>query len=193
LGGLHNTKELEKFSMMSEAVIEEIGEQAGESPASFGTKQSGLEALRKIGNTILLSCDTIGYEVRKQFQSDSALEDAMLENVGNMSDEECQKMCDIKEGRTTFLEKLEELASVGKEQCVFEGLNEVFSQLCNESESHEEHFESDESEEESGNNNAAHLQPESVDFFSDFDHYTQEVDSIIERPVLGYTIHNIIT
>lgn len=158
-GGLHNTKELEKFSMMSEAVIEEIGEQAGESPASFGTKQSGLEALRKIGNTTLLSCDTIGHEVRKQFQSDSALEDAMLEIVSNMSDEECQKMCDIKEGRTTFLEKLEELASVGKGYCVFEGLDEVISQLCNQGDFHEEGFESDEPGEESGNNSATPSQP----------------------------------
>jgi hypothetical protein len=65
--------------------IAEIGEQAGQSPASFGTKKSALETLRKIGKTVILSGDTIGHRVRKRFQADGTFGNAMLQIVGKLN------------------------------------------------------------------------------------------------------------
>lgn len=110
-----------------ESKIEEIGEQAGGGRTFFGTKKSGLETLRKIGKTIALSEDTIGHEVRKQFQTNTALEDAMWLIVGQMSEEECQQMCDGHDGRSTFLAKMEEMATSAKYYYLFEGLDGVIA------------------------------------------------------------------
>lgn len=47
--------------------------------ASSGTRKNALEALRKIGKSICLSChDVVGHEVLRGFQSPSELEETML-------------------------------------------------------------------------------------------------------------------
>lgn len=68
--------------------------------------------------------------------------------VEQMSEEECQQMCDGHDGRSTFLAKMEELATLAKDYWLFEGLDGVIVRLCNEEDSQEEGSENDESEEE---------------------------------------------
>ncbi|KAF2872298.1 hypothetical protein BDV95DRAFT_569443 [Massariosphaeria phaeospora] len=112
--------------------IQGISDQAGALHSSFGTKQSGLETLRKIGKTICLgSNDTLGHEVLKMFgQGETALEDAMESIVQTMSDDERLKMCDVNDGRSTFLDKMEELRELADDHCVFEGLAGVIAELA---------------------------------------------------------------
>ncbi|RYC61651.1 hypothetical protein CHU98_g4569 [Xylaria longipes] len=67
--------------------ITAIGEQT-RAESSYGTKLSALETLRKIARTVLLADDTLGHEVRKQFQEDSCIADEMLRIAQSMSPEE---------------------------------------------------------------------------------------------------------
>lgn len=89
--------------------IKEIGKDATDH-ASYGTKKNALETLRKIGKTIALADDTIGHEVRKQFQWETCLEKTMLRIAKSMTAEERAKMF-TKE----FREKLEELEGLAKD------------------------------------------------------------------------------
>jgi type II secretory ATPase GspE/PulE/Tfp pilus assembly ATPase PilB-like protein len=78
---LSGSKQYEKaFEVLDDVtgMISTISQKASAQHTSFGTKRSALETLRKIGKTICLSGDTVGHEVRKQFQHESALEDAMI-------------------------------------------------------------------------------------------------------------------
>ncbi|KAF1834959.1 hypothetical protein BDW02DRAFT_620552 [Decorospora gaudefroyi] len=105
-------------------IIQSIADQAGVRHMSFATKSSGLETLRKIADTICAgSGDTLGSEVRKQFSHDSTLEDAMLDIVNAMSDEERETM------RSKFWLKLSQLKGVADGYCVFEGLDDVMAAL----------------------------------------------------------------
>ncbi|KAI0438985.1 hypothetical protein F4803DRAFT_532865 [Xylaria telfairii] len=53
--------------------------------SSYGTKLSALETLRKIAKTVLLAGDTLGREVRQQFQDENCIADEMLRIVQLMS------------------------------------------------------------------------------------------------------------
>jgi hypothetical protein len=133
------------------SIIQSIAEQAGERHASFGTKASALETLRKIGMTICASSgDTLGSEVRKQFSHDSEFVDAMQTVVDALSDAECEKMCAVHDGRSTFLQKMEELKSVASGYCCFKGLAEVIDALTRAADNEEGEEEEAEEEEEEG-------------------------------------------
>jgi hypothetical protein len=99
--------------------IKAIGKEAKDH-ASFGTKKSALETLRKIGKSIALGDDTIGHEIKKQFQWENCLEETMLRIAKGMTAEERAKMF-TKE----FKEKLEELEDLAEDHCIFEKLKDV--------------------------------------------------------------------
>ncbi|KAF2105905.1 hypothetical protein BDV96DRAFT_655180 [Lophiotrema nucula] len=96
----------------------------------IGTKQSGLETLRKIGKTICMSSnDVVGHEMKNSMGQNTCLEDAMLAILSVMTEVEKQIMCDIDDGRSTFLAKMEELDSLAKSYCVLKKLEEVVQEL----------------------------------------------------------------
>jgi hypothetical protein len=89
--------------------------------ASFGTKKSALETLRKIGKSIALgNADVLGHEVQKQFQWDHSLETTMLRIAESMSVEERNKFMTAE-----FEDKLLELERLGDDHCIFESLKDV--------------------------------------------------------------------
>ena len=93
--------------------------------ASYGTKKSALETLRKIGKTVCMSGgDVIGLEVQKGFQIDTTLEDTMYGIVQKMTQGERDMIM-----KGDFGVKLEELAELSKNYCVFEKLDEVLALL----------------------------------------------------------------
>jgi hypothetical protein len=111
--------------------IQSIVGQASTHHASFGTKRSALETLRKIGKTICMSSnDTLGHEVQKQFSHESSFVDAVKSILDVMSDEECDKMCDLNDGRSSFLVKMEELRKLSDDYCCFEGFDKVVALLA---------------------------------------------------------------
>lgn len=110
-------------------IITKIGDKASAKFTSFATKRSGLETLCKIGKTICLSDYGLGYEVRKQFEHETALEDAMIDIVFTMNDEERVEMCAVSDGRSTFLQKMELLRRFGGECGLFDGLGRVLVNL----------------------------------------------------------------
>ena len=119
--------------------------------ASFDTKKSALQTLRKIGKTIALSTDVVGHEVRIQFQSESCLEMTMLRIVKSMTQRErAMVLTDELE------EKLEELEGLAEDHCIFERLKDVRRVLSGEqasssdevAEGEEEDDEEDNEEEE---------------------------------------------
>ena len=88
--------------------------------ASFGAKENALETLRKIGKTVCLSGDTIGHEVRKQFQGDTCLVDKMLDIAESMTQEERDEVTD-----TEWSDKLHELVKLSKDRFIYEGLSKL--------------------------------------------------------------------
>jgi hypothetical protein len=135
------------FSVFSEvtSTIESIGSQAGLQHASFGTKRSGLETLRKIGKTICMSSrDTLCHEVKKQFQHDSSFVEAMDGIVAVLTIEEREKMCNLHDWRSTFLQKMEELQGLADGHCVFEELGQVVDKLCGKGEGDDDENEEEE-------------------------------------------------
>jgi hypothetical protein len=86
-------------------IIQIIAQQAGVEHASFETKSSGLETLRKIAKTICMSCnDTLGHEMQQRFSQDTSLVDAMTNVVNALNDEECEDIGNMHDGRSTFIE-----------------------------------------------------------------------------------------
>lgn len=93
-------------------------------PASFGTRRSGLETLRKIGKSVVLAGsagETLGREVVKLFQFDACLEDAMHRIARGFSAQERELVMADGEMET----KLEELEELGRDEFVFERLPRV--------------------------------------------------------------------
>lgn len=99
--------------------------------ASADTRFNGLSTLRKIGKTICLSGDgsTIGREVRKDFQGESALERAMLQIVQGMGIEERWDVRGDDETDESLWPKLLELKELADPYCVMEGLQGVLDAL----------------------------------------------------------------
>jgi len=90
---------------------------------SYGTKLSALETLRKIAKTILVGTNTLGHEVRKQFQSDDCLIDAMREIAQSMTPEERLRAgANNLDNKGTLLSKLEWVQSEADGYCI-EGLD----------------------------------------------------------------------
>ncbi|KAF1940194.1 hypothetical protein EJ02DRAFT_238337 [Clathrospora elynae] len=151
---LSSSKQYEKaFDVFDEvtSIIKAVKCECVSQPASFGTKRSGLETLRKIAKTICLSSgDTFGHELQKQFQHDCTLEDAMSAIVSAMNDTEFRDMCDWNDGRSTFMQKMHELKRLADGYRLFGELDEVFADLGGESEKDDEEEEYDDSQEAYG-------------------------------------------
>jgi hypothetical protein len=122
----------EVFGQTCETITNIAAAAAG--AASFGTRRSALETLRKIGKTICLSSnDTLGHEVQKQFNSCSDSEDAMLAILEHMTEAERRAMMAGDDGRGhSFLNQLLELQSLADDNCVFPNLKDVIAELKNE-------------------------------------------------------------
>lgn len=109
-----------------DSIIETIAEQC-QRPSSSQTRRNGFEVLRKIAKSILLSGDTLGHEVRKQFGQDSRLEDAMLAILKQM---DAGEIADIRRGGVSESEsdelwdKLLELKELANGNC-FDKFNSV--------------------------------------------------------------------
>ena len=94
--------------------------------ASFGTKKSALETLRKIGKSIVLSgdSDVVGHEVRKNFQCDKQLENTMRKVAMSMTPVERGSIM-----KTELKNQLYELKDLSSGYYVFERLDEVIAAL----------------------------------------------------------------
>ena len=126
---LSGSKQYDASFDASASVVGCINQIVKRSPkeASLGTKKSALETLRKIGKSICLSgTSTLGHEVRKTFQYDTCLTDAMYNILKTMSVEEREKeLMHAPEGEKNWYEKVCELVKLAKGYCVFEGLADV--------------------------------------------------------------------
>jgi hypothetical protein len=95
-------------------------------PSSPQTRRNGLEVLRKIGKSIVLSRDTLGHEVQKRYQWDKALEDGMLEILEYMDQSELDKIRGGTTSPSELWQKLLELETLARSACCFEAMHEVF-------------------------------------------------------------------
>lgn len=128
-------KDSRQFEMSGEAVesvrkqIEDIGDRCL-THASYVTKYSALETLRKIGKIIILSSDsTLGREVRESFCEDSILEDTMLDIVNSMTSEELGDLMNEPQEDMAWMDKLKELDDLADGHSIFEGLKDVIQLL----------------------------------------------------------------
>lgn len=109
-----------------EAILEDIHKIRDGCPsyASFGTKKSGLETLRKIGKSICLGHDEIGKQIRMKFQYDKTLERIMRDILKSMTNAERQQVAKSG-GDPTFMEKVVELNKLAGQSSIFEDLPHV--------------------------------------------------------------------
>ncbi|KAF6235425.1 hypothetical protein HO173_006621 [Letharia columbiana] len=87
--------------------------------ASFKTKESALETLRKIAKSICLSDGVVGHEIRQDYDSGGELVPVMLEIAESLTSEELERLrpwCD---------DKLIELQGIADSYCIFEDLGQV--------------------------------------------------------------------
>ncbi|KAI1110607.1 hypothetical protein F5Y14DRAFT_359109 [Nemania sp. NC0429] len=116
------------FNARSDVVdcIEAIGRET-HAESSYGTKLSALETLRKIAKTILLAGDTLGSEVRKEFQHESCLGDIMLRVAGSMTPEEQRRAGANTDAKGSLAAKLRWVCEQGEAYCLdgFSGLRDV--------------------------------------------------------------------
>ena len=91
--------------------------------ASFGTKESLLETLRKIGKSICLSQGIIPRQIRKEGAVDHALVETMLDIVENLTNQDKKRLLPWCE------DKLEELYKLGKEYGILENIYDVIDLL----------------------------------------------------------------
>lgn len=90
--------------------------------SSYGTKLNALETLREIADTVLSAGDTLGREVRKEFQYDNCVVNAMLDIAEFMTPEERLKAGqNDADGKGTLLDKLDEVDGEAGGLCI-EGL-----------------------------------------------------------------------
>ncbi|KAI1197619.1 hypothetical protein F5X97DRAFT_333874 [Nemania serpens] len=108
------------------ACIEAIGKET-HAESSYGTKLSALETLRKIAKTILLADDTLGSEVRKEFQHESCLADTMMCVVGSMTPEERRRAGANTDAKGSLATKLRWVCDEAEAYCLdgFRGLRDV--------------------------------------------------------------------
>lgn len=117
-------KDSHAFEMVGEAAksidecFESIRTRCPET-ASFKTKESALETLRKIGKSICLSNGVVGHEIRKHYQYGGELVPVMLAIAEGLTDEEAEMLrpwCD---------DKLVELQQLADGYCIFGDLGQV--------------------------------------------------------------------
>ena len=102
---------------------------------NFETKESALEALRKIGKSICLSEGRIGREIQDDIGLNEEFVSTMLSIAESLTEEEKEKMrpwCD---------DKLVELRGIAHEHSIFEDLDEVIDLWGDEEEEEEEESE----------------------------------------------------
>ena len=122
-----------------EEIFTTIVDQAAQKHATFGTKQSALDALYLIGWAICESQEEIGKQIRMHFQVDNSLEDSMNAVIDEMSVEECERMRAREySGGTSFLGAMEELKKLADDYCVCTGLQGVITNLTCEDETDED-------------------------------------------------------
>jgi len=121
-----------------EGIFTTIVEQAAQKHATFGTKQSALDALYLIGWAICESQEEIGKQIRMHFQVDNSLEDSMNAVIDEMSVEECERMRALDYSGTSFLGAMEELKKLADDYCVCTGLQGVITNLTCEDETDED-------------------------------------------------------
>lgn len=123
--GIKDSRQFEMSGDAYQEVVTKIEDIRDRCPvhASYVTKYSALETLRKIGKIIIMSGDsTLGSEVRKSFSSDSIIEKTMQGIVKGMTTEERQDMVREPQGEMIWIDKLKDLEDLAAEYCVFEGL-----------------------------------------------------------------------
>lgn len=97
--------------------------------ATFGTKQSALETLRKIGKSIVLAPSTLGSEVRKQFQRDDCLEEAMLDVLASLQIDQRKQIALAEDAKGKFVDKVDELWKTAGGLCILTRMKEVWENL----------------------------------------------------------------
>lgn len=112
--------------------IDTIVDDAGARVASFGTRQNGLEVLRKMAKSITLSSGALAHEVHMHFQWDKTLVNGMYQIGEAMSVDERMEMLCWDDGRGSWEHKLIELIGLTRGQCLFEGLKDVLELLRDE-------------------------------------------------------------
>ncbi|KAJ8119647.1 hypothetical protein O1611_g10562 [Lasiodiplodia mahajangana] len=110
------------------ACINSIGDET-HPQSSYGTKLSAIETLRKIAKTILLAEDTLGSEVRKEFQHETCLSDIMLRVAESMSPEEQRCAGANTDAKGSLATKLRWVCDEAKSYCLegFDGLRDVLA------------------------------------------------------------------
>lgn len=140
---------LQAMCGMKSDTIKSIAQQCGPL-TSLQTRLNGLSALRKIGKTICLSDnDVVGHEVQKQFQCDHCLEEAMIEILSTMSEDERRTIREEESSEEGLWLKLLELDDLAYDLCLFERLNEVLD-LINPPRECDDAFDGEDSEDEEG-------------------------------------------
>ncbi|KAI9694248.1 MAG: hypothetical protein M1820_009106 [Bogoriella megaspora] len=119
---------------------------SSKSHTSFGTRESALVTLRKIGKSVILARDVLGAEVRKNFQCDDCFVSAMFSIAENMSPEDRQNIRNLDGGE--FVDKLEELVGLAKGKCIWEDLHEVLDVLLDRAPPREDRTDDSEDDEE---------------------------------------------
>lgn len=115
-----------KFEIVK--IIESIRKQL-RGDCTFGSKKSGLEALRNIGRSVVDAPDTLGYEVRKEFQYQTDLTDGMLEILRGMSVVERRDMALNMTAKGRFVHRLCDLRDATAGFNIFEGLEDTIEML----------------------------------------------------------------
>ncbi|KAF2968344.1 hypothetical protein GQX73_g5226 [Xylaria multiplex] len=113
-----------QFEMSSEVLSELRGciesvSQETPNESSYGTKLNALEALRKIAKTILLSAgSTLSQEIRKEFQWESCLGDAMLRIAESMTNDELLRAGATADARSSLVDKMHWIHHKAKSSCL---------------------------------------------------------------------------
>lgn len=144
----------EQYDAVSDVIrqIEEaftlIVEQTTQEYASLGTKINALIALRCIAVSICGGQEEIGKQIRNHFQMDDSLESSMNAVIDEMSVEECERVCALEYSGRPFLKAMEQLKELADDHCIFEGLQDVITNLTCEDETDEDGEGEGEEEEE---------------------------------------------
>ncbi|KAJ8130701.1 hypothetical protein O1611_g2924 [Lasiodiplodia mahajangana] len=108
--------------------------------SSYGTKLSALKTLCKIAKTLLLAGNTLGSEVRKQFQTDSCLPDKMLRIAQLMSPQEQLRAGATSDAEGSLVDKVRWLCDEWDSYCLdgIESFDTVLDLLGGSSDASEE-------------------------------------------------------
>ncbi|KAF3007933.1 hypothetical protein E8E13_011228 [Curvularia kusanoi] len=125
----------DKILPVFDNVVENIGhlsKEACATHASWVTKFRALEALMHIGVIICDGRDTMGHEIRKRFQNDCALEDAMSDIVGTLTPKERGHVCRMYSGQSRFGDTMKHFRRLSAGHRLFPDLQSLVDCLCDE-------------------------------------------------------------